>query len=141
MMDRPLHRADAATKQQLCTTITDAINGDPQVLFAFLHGSFLETDLPFHDIDLGVFLYEPDKLQRVDYAARLSQLLSAKTALPVDVKVLNDAPLTFCYHVIRGTLLDNKDDELCCRFMEDTMRAYFDIKPILDRAAREAFAP
>ena len=80
-------------------------------------------------------------MNRADYAIQLSLSLSKKTALPVDVRALNDAPVTFSYHVIKGTLLDNKDDDLCSRFMEDTMRTYFDIKPILDRAAREAFAP
>lgn len=140
-MDRALHRADAETKRKIIATLAAALTDDPQVRFAFLHGSFLEPDLPFHDIDLGVFLNEPDTLNRADYAIQLSLSLSKKTALPVDVRALNDAPVTFSYHVIKGTLLDNKDDDLCSRFMEDTMRTYFDIKPILDRAAREAFAP
>ena len=139
-MDRPFHRVDAAAKQRLRAIITTAVNNDPQVRFAFLYGSFLEPDLPFHDIDLGVFLKEPDRLERADYAGKLSHALSKQTALPIDVKPLNDAPLTFRYHVIKGDLLDSKDDDCRCRFMEETIRAYLDIKPILDRAAQEAFA-
>ena len=59
---------------------------------------------------------------------------------PVDIRILNFAPVPFRFQVIRGKLIYVRDEEVHSEFIEDTMRIYLDIKPILYRATKEAFA-
>jgi len=55
--------------------------------------------------------------------------------VPVDVHVLNDAPLPFRRHVFtKGELLISVDDEFRLKILDETLRRYFDLK-LLNRAA------
>jgi predicted nucleotidyltransferase len=114
-----------------------AFSSEKGVAFAFLHGSFA-LDLPFRDVDLAVYfaagVEHPD-----ERALRLGEHLSGLVRLPVDVRALNTAPLTFRFHAVRGQLLAVSDEALLSDVLEDTMRRYFDVAPVLARAAREAF--
>ncbi len=109
----------------------------PDVVFAYLYGSFAGSDA-FHDVDIAVYL--PGEKATEDVAADLSQHLSAKVKLPVDVRVLNAAPVSFRFHVLRGECLLSRDDDLRADIVEDTVRRYLDIAPLLRHATKEAFA-
>ncbi|MGQ9631102.1 MAG: nucleotidyltransferase domain-containing protein [bacterium] len=51
----------------------------------------------------------------------------------VDVRIINEAPLAFQYHVIKtGKLIFCRDDKRRGRFEVRVMSEYFDFKPILD---------
>ena len=56
------------------------------------------------------------------------------------MRPINNAPSTSIYKVIRGELISNTDDDLRCRVTEQTLREYFDIRPILHRAMKEAYS-
>jgi hypothetical protein len=60
--------------------------------------------------------------------------------MPVDVRALDEAPLAFRFHALRGRLLLSRDDERLAQTIEETTRSYLDIEPILRVATREAFA-
>ena len=107
------------------------------VAFAYLYGSFAESQ-SFHDIDIGVYL---DGLANSsERQGALTERLSSLLKMPADVRVLNDAPVTFLYHVLRGELLFSRDDLLLAAVMEDTFRRYLDIAPLLRHSMKEAFA-
>lgn len=108
--------------------------------FAYIFGSFIDDDMPFRDIDLGVFFAGKNRLQMSEAAVDLATILSRKTACPVDVRVLNFAPVAFVYNVLRGELIYEKNADIRCQVMENTVRAYLDMKPILYLATKEAFA-
>ena len=110
----------------------------PDVVFAYLYGSFAGS-VAFHDVDIAVYL-SGEKITD-DVAARLSQHLSAKVKLPVDVRILNAAPVSFRFHVLRGECLLSHDEGLRTDIIEDTVRRYLDIAPLLRRSTKEAFAP
>lgn len=135
---RSLYRATSGERAQVVRVLTAALGTEPDVAFAYLHGSFL-TGGGFHDIDVGVHLTAgPDRrLPRVlDLAVRLTR----EAGFPVDVRALDDAPLAFRFHVFRtGRLLLSRDDEGLADCMEGTMREYLDIAPLARRAAVEAF--
>jgi hypothetical protein len=61
------------------------------------------------------------------------------TGYPVDVRVVNHAPLAFLFHVLRGRLLVAGDERLLADVIERTARAYHDRAPLVRRAVREAF--
>jgi len=54
--------------------------------------------------------------------------------------VLNDAPVTFLFHVFReGRLLLSRNDERLADLMERTVREYLDAAPLLRQATMEAY--
>ncbi|MDE2059719.1 MAG: hypothetical protein KGL31_05395 [candidate division NC10 bacterium] len=71
--------------------------------------------------------------------AHLSAYLSRTVKFPIDVRILNAMPVAFRFHVLRGECLFSRDDDLRTDIMENTMRRYFDIAPVLRHATREAF--
>lgn len=126
-------------KDEVTKSISSVLQARPEIAFAYVFGSFTD-DLPIHDIDVGVYLSDAGKSPALLYALDLSELLSAEMSIPVEVTVLNDAPYTFVYHVLKGTLLFVRDETLYASVFEDTVRRYLDIQPILRRSTREAFA-
>jgi hypothetical protein len=73
-------------------------------------------------------------------ANNLATILSRKTGYPVDVRVLNNAPVSFVYNVLKGKLIFEKNEDVRCQVMENTIRSYLDMKPILYLATKEAFS-
>lgn len=119
-------------------TIAVLLEAQLDLEFAWLHGSFLAGD-SFHDIDIGVHLNGTGEVRfrrGLDLALRLDRA----TGYPVDVRVLNDAPATFLFHVFReGLLLVSRDDEKLADLMERTLWEYLDMTPLLRRATIEAY--
>lgn len=126
-------------KRQRVEELKIALREREEIAFAYLYGSF-EEDLPFHDVDVGVYAEGIRPGEATSYSLRLAEELSARLRLPVDVRVLNYAPVTFRYHVFRGELIGEKNEPLRAQIMERTVQRYLDLKPILYRAMKEAFA-
>jgi predicted nucleotidyltransferase len=86
---------------------------------------------------------DPTRLSRDErfrYALDLSVHLRVQLGCPVDVRVLNDAPLAFRYHALQGRPLVTRDeawlDELRARTWDD----YLDFQPFARRYLREALS-
>jgi len=93
---KSLDEKEKAAKKE---AITAKLREHPEVLFAYLHGSFLTQEF-FNDIDLALYLTKlPDSV--LDYELNMEVTLgNAAAGIPVDVRVLNAAPLSFQYNVI-----------------------------------------
>jgi predicted nucleotidyltransferase len=115
------------------------LTGDRSVTFAYLYGSFVESQ-PFHDIDVGVYLENVQGNSVTATALDLAQSLSDRARIPVDVRILNVAPVSFLYHVLRGQLVFCRDDAVLAEVMERTVSRYLDIAPLVRRGTQEAFA-
>jgi predicted nucleotidyltransferase len=111
--------------------LKSSLAGEKEIVFAYLHGSFVHED-EFHDIDVAVCLTQETarKIDIVDNEVKLSLRLEKVLSLPVDVKVLNEAPLSFRYHVSRGLLLLSRDDSVREEFLRRTWGEYFDFFPL-----------
>jgi len=104
--------------------IAERLAEDSGIVFAYAHGGFVERRF-FRDIDVAVWLKDPDRA--FHYAVNLSARLEAELGLPIDVQVLNEAPLPFRFHVFtRGRLLFSRDEELRARLADETVREYLD---------------
>ena len=135
---RRLYRADGTERERVVRIVTAALQAEPDVVFAHLHGSF-PTGGGFHDLDVGIHLAGPAD-RRLRRALDLAVQLTRAAGFPVDVRSLDDAPLAFRFHVFRtGRLLLSRDDERLADCMERTMCEYLDIAPLLRRATVEAF--
>jgi len=92
-------------------------------------------------VDVAVCLADDVAAAGAERQIELSERLSRRVGVPVDVRALDDAPLSFRFHALRGRLLLCRDDERLAQMIEETTRRYLDIEPILRIATREAFAP
>jgi predicted nucleotidyltransferase len=96
-----------------------------EIIFAYLHGSFVEG-LPFNDIDLAVYVDQSKVPDTFDYEMDLSVKLTMALHFPVDVRVLNDAPLGFQHSVLQGEAILVRDEEVLTDFIERVAREYMD---------------
>jgi len=126
-------------KRQFKKNLVEVLQLYEGIEFAYLYGSFTE-DLPFHDVDVGVYLAEIEESEATRKAINLAQMLSSRLKMPMDVRILNFAPVSFLYGVIRGDLLFARNESLCSRVIERTVQKYLDLKPLLLKSIKEAFA-
>lgn len=126
-------------REALIRRLADELEKEPGIGFAYLHGSALDSET-VHDIDVGLYVRKPEDERRAGYEAELASRLSAIARIPVDVRVLNEAPLAFVYHVLRGRLLVCRDEELLSAILEDVARRYLDLAPLLRQGTKDAFA-
>jgi uncharacterized protein len=128
-------------KADLLAKISAFLSRQPEIVFAFLYGSFL-TDEFFRDLDLGIFLAPMPPSGSSAHEISLSYQLEAelKFSFPVEVKVINAAPVSFSFQVICGKVLFCRDDDRLTDFMEATVRKYLDFAPLRRHYIREAMA-
>ena len=126
-------------RERLVRQLKPILCSHPELVFAYLHGTFLEGEL-FRDVDLAVYVMRlPDrKLSFRQYEFDLSVELTLQMRVPVDVRVLNDAPMGFRYHVFKGRLLLVRDSELLDDVRARAWDDYFDFAPFARRYFREA---
>jgi hypothetical protein len=103
----------------------------------YVHGSFLKAEA-FSDLDVGILLREkPDRplILEIDLEVALEKTASC----PVDVRVLNGAPLSFCQGVIRtGEVIVDLDPNGRADFEGWVLKKYFDFAPFRTRYLSEA---
>ncbi len=119
-----------AEKTIVTSAIIKTLENKVDISFAYIHGSFLKRDF-FHDIDVAVFLREvPESFLQYELALE-AECMAAIGRYPVDVRVLNTAPLSFRYHVIKEGIraLVKRDSEARTAFEEATLAHYFDFAP------------
>lgn len=116
--------------------IRKALEGHHEIIFAYLHGSFLVTE-GFMDIDIAVYVDDSVR-DYLEYELSLAVELERMIGKDVDVRVLNDAPPAFRYRAIKGKVILDRDPEVRLNFIERTVWEYLDYEP-LERRMREEF--
>lgn len=117
----PQRSANAEERRRLKDVIKGRLSQEPDVLFAYLHGSFV-TSGSFRDIDVGIYVRGRKDLT---YESDISYELSRSTGHEVEVKVINEAPVAFQMAVLRdGMLLLDVDDDTKAVFIEQVGRRY-----------------
>ena len=114
-----------------------------EILFAYIYGSFVEYRF-FRDIDIAVFVKE-DRVpheKALEYQLHLTALTEQNVGVtPLDIRVINYAPVGFRYYATKGILLFSRDEEVRCNFLEDTWRRYFDLLPKRKQILLDILAP
>jgi len=118
-------------RDKIIKNLRERLSEDKRIVFAYVHGSFLEGR-DFNDVDVAIYLGTGKETDTdpVDIEISLSLELEEEIHLPIDVKVLNNAPLSFCYHVTKGMLILSRDENLREEFVCRTWSAYFDFQPV-----------
>lgn len=138
-MKRTRYTIQPEAREVLVRRLAAELEEEPAVGFAYLHGSLLDSEA-VHDVDVGLYLRESDVERGSAIVSELSARLTTVAGLPVDVRVLNEAPLSFVYHVLRGRLLFCRDEDLLTTMLEDVARRYLDLAPLLHQGTKDAFA-
>ncbi len=126
-------------KQHLRALLAARLEGKEEILFAYVYGSFVQG--PFRDIDIAVFLADgstglSDPLR---YEMALEQELEEVVGVPIDVRVLTLAPLSFAFTVLRtGEILVSRDERARCEFVCRIIAEYHDFSYYRERYRREA---
>lgn len=131
-----VHRLDDAELGRLADALRRELELCQDIAFAYLYGSILDP-LGFRDVDVAVWTSAAwPRHADLDLAVRLA----SRAAVPVDVRIVNDAPRSFLFHVLRGRPLVVRDEHLLADLIERTAREYHDLAPLRRVATREAFA-
>jgi len=126
-------------KQRLSDRIAALLSKREDILFAYVYGSFLRG--AFRDIDIGVFLQGESRgtADPLRYEMTLEQELEDSAGVPIDVRVLNVAPLPFTYSVLQtGEVLVSRDEKARCDFVCRIYTYYHDFSYYRKRYRREA---
>jgi predicted nucleotidyltransferase len=136
--------------KRLLEEIGELLTRDERVAFACLFGSASEG-APFRDLDIGAYLVdarasgEPTDVDRArwkienELGSRLELLVRERTglAVPVDLRIMDEAPLDVQFRVLRGRLLALRDAAAYTRVFEYVVPRHLDMAPLRLRALRE----
>lgn len=107
--------------------LREALERIESVRFAYLFGSFL-LEGSFEDVDVAVYL-QPEALEgreALSVAFDLAGMLEHAIHLPVDVQILNTAPLALRFEALRGEPLMARCWEECADFVEQVTLQWWD---------------
>jgi len=121
-------------KNEVIKNVQTMLQLEKEILFAYLFGSFL-TGKKYHDVDVAVYLRTKKDFH---YEFFLEDKLTKKLKLPVDVRILNFAPLPFLYNVISsGQVIVDNDPDKRADFETYILKSYFDYIHIRDEYLAE----
>ena len=121
-------------RAEILKVLERALEKEQGLCAVYVHGSFIKGG-PFHDIDLALYYHPTPKFNPLDKELDLEValeegLIKAGFRIPVDVRIINKAPLSFRYNVIKeGQLLLVRDDNQRVDFEVLTLTKYFDFAP------------
>jgi predicted nucleotidyltransferase len=127
-MEKEFYYIEPASREVLIEKVRKELEKEDEIIFAYLFGSFL-YQTSFRDVDIAIYLKEgkvPEG-EVFDYTLELSQRLSLIISLPVEVQVINYAPLGFKFSVLKhGRVLFSKDEGLRSDIIEAVSQEYMD---------------
>lgn len=124
------------TRDHIIETLRDLLQeAHPEVDTAYLFGSVARGEVrASSDIDVAVLFRKtpPPTLDGLGASLRIQDDAEAKLGQPVDVVVLNTAPLDLIHRVLRdGVILIDRDSIQRVRFEARSCLAYLDFLPVL----------
>ena len=124
-------------KSKIVSAIAELLNGYDDFVFAYLFGSFVSEER-FNDIDVALYLSSLSGERALFTELTLETELEEKLGIPVDVRVVNCAPIAFVYSTLRKRLLLlDRNPDLRSDFESLICREYFDFAYLLNEYIRE----
>jgi predicted nucleotidyltransferase len=129
------HSLSPAEKDVILHKITCYFLKKNEIIAGVLFGSFAEGT--FRDIDIGLVLDNSFNPPRY-YEQRLERELSNLIHFPLDIRVLNTAPLRFVYQVLKKQkVIFCSNQNAFSSFESRILREYLDYSYYLNRYRRE----
>ena len=134
--------------------ITNFIKSKEDIRFAYVFGSFALANVSaksrtnveisslnkknFNDIDMGIYLSKDSTQDTLSLELELENELESILHIPIDVRIINYAPLSFQYNVIKtGILIVDNDTDFRVDFEGLTLKKYFDFVHLRNEYLRE----
>jgi len=133
----PIKTLNQPEKEKIIQGISEYLHRHySKIVFAFLFGSFASKP-SFADIDLAVFTAK-DVTRPLDFEIELEIRLRDIAGYPVDVRILNRAPISFCQNVFRhGRIILDKEPNLRADFESRILKQHFDFSPFQQSYLKE----
>jgi uncharacterized protein len=130
-------KIESVQKEMVIKNIREILKKvEPEVISAYIFGSFVQED-KFSDIDLAL-LFKTQIDKPLDFEIALEIILEDSIGYPFDVRVLNEAPLSFCQVVFRnGKLIVDSKPNFRSDFTGNILKQYFDFSYFRQRYLRE----
>ena len=126
------HSLSRIQKSQIHEEIVSVLKRHEEIILAYVFGSFNDSNA-FSDIDIAVLTAE-NMHTCLNYELDLEIELEDIVNYPTDVRVINNAPLSFCHNVIRhGRVILDRDSNVRADFMGRILKEYFDFAPFRQR--------
>jgi len=134
----------SAEKEKLAELINETLQARPEVVFAYLYGSFTDKEeRPVRDIDVAVYVASEKEIDdMLEYTAGLVLEMKKKgISVPLDIQVINTAPLGFLHHILStGKILFCRNEELLTDLIEKTTHRYFQALPFIKSYLKETIS-
>ena len=131
---RRRHLLEAEEKEEVLRTIRTVLAGFDEIEVGYVFGSFSQGD--FGDVDVAILVAgEPTPYQAMRFRARVERELERGFGyrFEADVKILNTAPISFQYEVIKsGRRVFSRDNERKVRYEAGVLSLYLDYADTLD---------
>jgi predicted nucleotidyltransferase len=120
------YRMGFEERERLLCELRRVLESVKGILFAYVHGGFVKREL-FRDVDVAVWIGEHE--DPFKYEVDLSSKVEVELKVPVDIHVLNEAPVTFKYAVFtEGRLLFSRDEKARVEVVDEAVREYADLR-------------
>jgi predicted nucleotidyltransferase len=132
---------DRAERDLLIAQIRDTLDGARAVVFGHVFGSLI-TDTPIADVDVAVLLDagKAPPPTHLDVQLELTGRLEDALHLPVDVVILNHAPLSLQLAAVRGRVAFSRDQTARQAFLERVSLQALDTAFLRRLALREVLS-
>jgi predicted nucleotidyltransferase len=131
MTERRQFTIDLEKRESIVRPIVAQLAQHPEILAVVLYGSFLNRER-FRDIDLALLVDErrlpPESF--LDYELDRLEELSRLSKFPLDIRIVNRAPVLFRYAVTQGRVLFCREERTWVEFRERTWKEYLDFEPV-----------
>lgn len=126
--------------RQLEALVGAKLGGDANVAAVYLFGSRARgTARASSDVDLGVLYRNAPPSTLLGQPFELQAELASELGVPVDIVVMNTAPVDLVHRILRdGRILLEADRSRRIAFEVKARNQYFDLLPVLQRYRRQS---
>ena len=131
------HTLSRSEKEKVIQIISSHFFQQYDEIFAvYIFGSFI-SERHFSDIDIGI-ITAMDLSKPLDFELKLENRLEKLIKYPVDVRILNRAPISFSQNVFRtGRVIIDRNPNMRADFEGRILKQYFDFSPFQQRYLQE----
>lgn len=122
--------------------ISEILNRERNILFAYIFGSYARKEArKGSDIDIAIFLRNPSVIEKdPKFEVRLALKIEKVLRKPIDVRILNDKPLTFINQVLKhGKLLFSRNEKERINFEVKMFDLYLDLSYLMKEYDEKRF--
>jgi hypothetical protein len=129
------HRLRQSEKTRILEILADQMEREDGIVAAYAFGSFQNGE-SYRDIDIAILMQTTPEAA-IEVELDLERILGKVAGYPVDVRILNGAPVSFTQAAIRGKVILDSVPLFRANFENHVLKRYFDFAPYRRRYLAE----